>query len=198
MENEVTINGLIEEGKIIRANFGKSQGDFAIGYHHKDNSRFDTWLQTARRYISCNYPDDRVVDDFQAEVDKYEKLNYLYPESMDGFIGVLISCKVIPQVVKQPNKAKHIETPMNNNINISQHQEQTQSQKQSVDIFLEAIKDDLTGKQVKELKQIVVDANNDLIKAKPKLIEKISSFGIDVTSNIVANILTNPVIWGCL
>ena len=65
-------------------------------------------------------------------------------------------------------------------------------------MFLEAIKDDLTGRQIKELKAVVAEADNDLQKARPGIIEKLKSFGADVVSNIVANLLTNPAIWGGL
>ena len=44
------------------------------------------------------------------------------------------------------------------------------------------------------LKQIV-EKEGDLEKAKPELIDKIKSFGKDVASNILANIITNPAIW---
>jgi ferritin-like metal-binding protein YciE len=68
----------------------------------------------------------------------------------------------------------------------------------AVDLFIEAIKDDLTGRQIKELKQIVENENGDIEKARPKIIDKLLSFGKDVASNIVANILTNPSIWNNL
>ena len=42
------------------------------------------------------------------------------------------------------------------------------------------------------------EASNDLQKARPGIIEKLKSFGADVASNIVANLLTNPAIWSGL
>lgn len=81
------------------------------------------------------------------------------------------------------------------NINNSNSQTQNQQQSFAVDLFLEAIKDDLTGRQIKELKEVVAEADNDLEKARPGIIEKLKSFGTDVASNIIANLLTNPVIW---
>ena len=45
--------------------------------------------------------------------------------------------------------------------------------------------------------QIVDVEKGDLEKAKPKLIDKIKSFGENVASNILANIITNPTIWSC-
>lgn len=68
----------------------------------------------------------------------------------------------------------------------------------AVNLFLEAIKDDLTGRQVKELKEIVIESGNDKEKVKDGLIAKLKSFGSNVAANIVANILTNPAIWGGL
>ena len=35
-------------------------------------------------------------------------------------------------------------------------------------------------------------------KARPKIVDKLLSFGKDVASNIVANLLTNPSIWNGL
>ena len=68
----------------------------------------------------------------------------------------------------------------------------------AVNLFNEAIKDDLTGRQIKELKQIVEDESGDMKKARPKIVDKLLSFGKDVASNIVANLLTNPSIWSGL
>ncbi len=57
---------------------------------------------------------------------------------------------------------------------------------------------DRTRTQLKELKAVVAEADNDLEKARPSIIEKLKSFGTDVVSNIVANVLTNPAIWSGL
>ena len=83
----------------------------------------------------------------------------------------------------------------NNNNNMSQTQSQSQNQMQeiAITIFLDSIKDELTGRQMKEIKEIV-DQEEDVNQAKPKIIEKLISFGGDVLSNIIANIITNPTI----
>ena len=54
--------------------------------------------------------------------------------------------------------------------------------------------DELTGKQVKELQHIAKE-EHDPEKAKVKIWEKVKSFGADVLSNIVTNIITNPNVW---
>ena len=47
----------------------------------------------------------------------------------------------------------------------------------------------LTGKQYKEIKEIVKIESNPS-QAKTKLVDKIKVFGVDVTSNIISNIIT--------
>ena len=83
---------------------------------------------------------------------------------------------------------------INNNNNMSQTQSQNQTQEIAITIFLESIKYELTGRQIKEIKEIM-DQEDDINQAKPKIIEKLKSFGGDVLSNVIANIITNPTIW---
>lgn len=78
--------------------------------------------------------------------------------------------------------------------NLTQSQQQEQSQQLVVEIFMEAIKDELTGNQQKEIKAIL-EEEKDIDKAKPKLIDKLKSFGENVLSNIVANVIANPKAW---
>lgn len=49
----------------------------------------------------------------------------------------------------------------------------------------------MKGGQVKELKAIL-DGDEEPEKKKKSFFEKIKSFGSDVSSNILANVLTNP------
>ena len=101
------------------------------------------------------------------------------------------------QVTDKKSKGKdsiNVVTTINN----SNTQSQSQEQSLAVELFIEAIKDDLTGRQIKELKAVVADADNDLQKARPGILAKLKEFGADVASNIVANLLTNPMIWGGL
>ena len=100
----------------------------------------------------------------------------------------------VPSSKPSPNKQDKEQVPVNVTTNINNSNSQTQNQQQSfaIELFLEAIKDDLTGRQIKELKAVVAKADNNLQKARPGIIEKLKSFGTDVASNIVANLLTNP------
>jgi hypothetical protein len=77
-------------------------------------------------------------------------------------------------------------------VNVNVHQ--NQSQTMEINFVVDAIKDELTGKQLKELKEII-KSEPDPKKAKSKTLEKIKEFGINVTSGIVSSIISNPTIW---
>lgn len=75
------------------------------------------------------------------------------------------------------------------NINLNQNQVV------SVNAVLVAFQEELTGRQVAEIKE-VLSSDLEPDEKKFKLIDKVKSFGNDVASNIVASILTNPQILG--
>lgn len=85
-----------------------------------------------------------------------------------------------------PNQ-RVIEKPNGINISISQYPNQTVKLK----VIFDLIKDEPTGKQMNEIEEILGTNETPEVK-KPKIIEKLKSFGSDVVSNIIANILTNP------
>jgi len=68
----------------------------------------------------------------------------------------------------------------------------SQSQHQSIEVsfITDALNDELSGKQIRELREIIESE-----KDKSKVLEKIKSFGLDVTSGILSSILSNPSIW---
>lgn len=78
-------------------------------------------------------------------------------------------------------------------VNVNQHnnQNQTTNVNISLELFIDAIKDELKGGQVKELKAIL-DSDEEPEKKKRNFFDKLKSFGTDVASNILANVLTNP------
>lgn len=120
------------------------------------------------------------------------------PNCFDEILAILNACSIVPTlpVVDSPNYL-----PTNNPINVSitqnQHQSQTQEQSLVIDLFLEAIKDEITGKQLKELKSIVQEEPNPE-KAKSRILDKVKSWGESISASIVANIITNPTIWAGL
>lgn len=98
-----------------------------------------------------------------------------------------------------PERKTTLDKSVNVNTTVSQNQEQHQNQKQDiiVKILLEAVKDELTGKQWKELLAVAKETKDPKMTRK-NIMEKIKGFGDNVAANIVANIFTNPEVWQCL
>ena len=203
--NSITLEALIQEHKNrINSLKFKPSPPGCIGfsyYYYEDSESYQKWLATTKRFIAIKYPNDKDVNEFET-ISKYE----LGPEQQKKLLAILEAFAVLPTVIpdnittqvtekKGKNKdAINVITTINN----SNSQSQSQEQSLAVKLFIEAIKDDLTGRQIKELKAVVKEADNDLQKARPGILAKLKEFGTDVVSNIVANILTNPIIWGGL
>ena len=100
-------------------------------------------------------------------------------------LAILQACLEMPQIISVIKDSNVIDKSVNVHVN----QTQSQQQSQSLDLFIDIIKDELTGKQYKEIKEIVETEPNPT-QAKTKLVDKIKSFGVDVTSNIISNIIT--------
>jgi hypothetical protein len=87
---------------------------------------------------------------------------------------------------------------INTGISLQINQENNQSQSSSViiniDLILESLKYGLSGSQIEELKEIL-ESNQESKEKKRTFVEKIKSFGSDVASNILANLLTNPQVY---
>lgn len=83
------------------------------------------------------------------------------------------------------------QTPEKDGINITVNQHQTVQ----VKLLTSTLEDYLTGTQMKELKEIM-NSDDEPKKKETKIFDKLKGFGKDVASNILANILTNPSIWG--
>lgn len=90
-----------------------------------------------------------------------------------------------------------------NTVNVHNTNSQNQSQEQSQEVSLnfefvvECLKSGLRDTEVEELKEILEGDEEPKLK-KRKFSEKLKSFGSDVASNILANILTNPQVYGQL
>lgn len=203
--SEITLESLIQEHK-ERIDLLKYQPDppgcwgFSY-YYYEDSEAYQKWLAKTKRFIAINYPSDKYVNEFEVVSNGNKS-----PEQQKKLLAILEAFAVLPtvipdnritQVAEKKGDGKdsiNVVTTINN----SNSQSQDQRQSLAVELFIEAIKDDLTGRQIKELKAVVADVNNDLQKARPGIITKLKEFGSDVASNIVANILTNPSIWSGL
>lgn len=128
--------------------------------------------------------------------DKIPIYNFTVESAMNEMIDLIDN--IINEVnllgIPQSNSLK-----IDKSINITNTMSQNQSQSQSIDIdvILESLKNELTGKQYKELETIAQEEIEPK-KALKKIIDKLKSFGEGVLASIVANIITNPNIWSGL
>ncbi|MBL8004376.1 MAG: hypothetical protein JNL36_04675 [Candidatus Kapabacteria bacterium] len=74
------------------------------------------------------------------------------------------------------------------------HQTQTTTVTISIETLLDVIKGELRASEIEEFKEIL-SAQTDPKVTKRKFIEKLKSFGENVSSNILANLVTNPSVW---
>lgn len=120
------------------------------------------------------------------------KVYKTFKELKDAFINLV---EVLIEEKNEMGLPEHkIEKSPGVSLTVTQHQNQTQEI--AISIYLESIKDELTGRQMNEIKEILKEIKDikDISIAKPQVIEKLKSFGGDVLSNIIANIITNPTI----
>lgn len=73
---------------------------------------------------------------------------------------------------------------------------QTQNQSQIINITInKAFQNELSPEQIQEIKYIV-DSDQTELEKKKSVIKKLGSFGQNVVENVLANIITNPQMWG--
>ena len=153
-------------------------------YKSSDSTRYQKWQSSAQRFVKNFYPSD--VEDIK------EACKNVSPNNHSRILGILEAIKLLPE---EPKHHPDIET---GSPSISITNNQTNNQQVTLNIFLDAIKDEITGRDLKVLRDILKDYEVKPEETKEKLIQKIKSFGGDVLSNIVANILTNPSIYSGL
>lgn len=150
-------------------------------YKTSEDDCYQDWLSSVQRFIKTNHTSN--TEDFKNAASK------LSPDNHRKILSILRAIKRFPTEPYEVSDSKSAST----NININNNQNNTQ--KVTVNLFLEAIKEELTEKNFKEVKEILKDFETEPEKTKITLIQRIKEFGGDVLSNIVANILTNPTIY---
>ena len=194
----VTIGSLIKEGNEIFQGIKKVPtppnviSTFSI-YRLADESKYERWKNIVFRYLYSEYPNDISINDFRKASEEFEK-QYYSPTGMIKMVGILESLEAIPTKIENTSNKQGKES----SVIINNTNSQTQNQVLNIDLFTKAIEDVLTVSQIKEMKKVVEEEGGDLIKAKPKLVEKLKSFGENLASNIVANLMTNPSIWASM
>ena len=187
------LEALIQEQRDRIPKLKREVGAFAYYvYESSVKEGYIKWRENAKRFLEINFTGDSYIDDFKETCDKK-----ITPNQQNKLLAILEAFEKYPQVIE---RSKMLNQSANINIhsNISNTNTQNQSQSQEIKILLNCLEDELSVKQLKELKQVVDEEKGDLEKAKPKVIDKKKSFGENVASNILANIITNPAIWSCL
>lgn len=191
--SDITLESLIKEHK-DRIPLLQENSEFPDIIEYPDMGEYYKWISKTTRFLEIKFPKDKHIEEFNSECGKR-----LYYNQQLRLLAILEAFNALPNIVvdsvdKKDGDAINVTTTINN----TNSQSQSQEQSLAVELFIEAIKDDLTGRQIKELKAVVAEADNDLQKARSGILAKLKEFGADVVSNIVANLLTNPMIWGGL
>lgn len=185
---------LVQEGKDIESTIrykeppSNVQRMFDV-YSVGREADYQIWKNKCIRLLELHFKNDSSCDIFKGASQRFnDKWNN--PKFMKEMLGVLVACAEIPQT----NEGTNIRTPEVVTPGLTINVNQTQSQSMALVIFLDSIKDEIPGKHLKELQQIAKE-EQDPAKAKSRIMNIVKSFGSDVLSNILANIITNPSIW---
>jgi len=105
---DINIDSLIQEGKAIRkdlkyvtppSNVWRTYDVFKLG----DSSKYYAWSAICFRFLSNNYHNDNMDKLFQEAACAFEeKSNHLCPAPLDKMIGILESCKALPNSTSKP------------------------------------------------------------------------------------------------
>ncbi|MCJ8288361.1 MAG: hypothetical protein HRT58_21940 [Crocinitomicaceae bacterium] len=159
-------------------------------------SDFNTWLTVSKETLSYCVPNSskpmpmRDVVNLQGNV-LYNLAKHKATDILEGHINNLNRFGYKPKGKGEGGTSINLEVNQHNN------QSQITNVKVNLDIILEALTDELTGGQVKELKGIL-DSEDEVEKRKKSFIDKLKGFGDNVASNVLANLIINPQIYGQL
>lgn len=184
------LDELIQQGRVLENSLQFHSGHYFDYYTHASNQAYESWLMLTRRYINTMYAGDKFVSEFELVAEDKNPS----PEQFDKMIAILEAMAKMPQVVKKSVEKSQSMVTVNNN----QSQEQSQTQNVFLEVFVEALHEELSMKQIRELKVIVEDEQKSAEEKKASILGRIKEFGKDTLASIVANVLTNPTIWGMM
>ena len=156
-------------------------------YRTNSPTEYQNWQSAVERFVKTYFPSEL------SEIKEATKK--LTPTNHTKIVGIL---KAIKQFPDEPKKVEKSWKETSITINNSQNNTQNNTQEIIFNIFVEAIQDELTVKEIKELKEILSAFDKEPETTKSRLIDKLKSFGGNVLSGIVANIITNPNIYSNL
>lgn len=148
-------------------------------YRTSEPDEYQEWLSSVSRFVRSNFKSDLPAIEAASK-----KL------SIDGHRKLIATLKAIQKLPAEPV----VQSRSSGGANITIHN----TQNVSINVVSEAIKEELTGKDYRELMKLLKDFQNGPTKDKQKVIQKIQGLDGDVVSNILANIMTNPSILSSL
>ena len=185
------IEELIQRGMELKNSLQEVHSQWGTYYKHPNQDAYEEWLMLTKRYINTQYYGDKSTEEFEkiaADVNPS-------PKQLAKMLGILGAMKQIPQIARTCEQKE--QKPL---VSITNTQNQSQSQSQNVmlKVFVEALHEELSGRQIRELKSVAEDENLNEEEKKSTILDKIKEFGKDTLASIVANVLTNPTIWGMM
>lgn len=183
----MTIEELIAKGESFKIETSKPRieygNDLNIIYqpcnYIKNGDEFTEWIETSKRFISINFPGDISYNTFERVSD-----------NIGGQADILKLVGILKSLKNNPDICKPLETNVaSTNITVSQ------SQIINLMFVVEMIKSEIGETKFNEIKEIYKSQDSTEEK-KSKILDKLKSLGDSVLSSIIANILTNPSIWG--
>ena len=96
--------------------------------------------------------------------------------------------------LEEPPKESGVKELVKVDVNQTNNQTQSTNISFNIEIIMDVLKGELRTSEIDELKEILDSSDEPKVKKK-RFVDKIKSFGSDVASNILANLLTNPQVY---
>ena len=159
------LNDIIKEGYDIQKGiYPDSGGGLYATYSFKDHNKYLKWAINTTKFIEETFQEMDIAR-FKAGIRR-----------IDNELSI-----------SEFNKLLFLLESYNNN------DQKTTFEPKVIDILLEAIRMGLSENQIGELRTIILQ-EKDISLCKGKLIEKLNSFGSNVSASILASILSNSAI----
>lgn len=183
----MTITELIKEGEVFRDSINdSSQRAGKI----KESDKYYLWVERVVRYLGQTIPEDISIERFM-HYSRQINPSFCHKSSFEGLLNILRAVEELPDLVTADDLVHRKKDNDKISIQTNVKQEQTQNQTQTVNVLEAALKDSFAPFQLEELKEIL-KSNQPREDKRKSLMEKLKSFGSDVASGVLANILSNP------
>lgn len=183
MEKAVILSKLIKEGEELTTSISvipRTPGVLGGGTRYRSNmgERYQNWQSAVVRLIKNHFSSD--FEEIK------EAMKRISPGDHQRILGTLRAIEILPEEPENVGQSSGTSITIHN------------TQKVVLNLFVDAIKDEIAGKDYKALKEILKNYEREPKETASKLKKKLKSFGENVLTNIVTNILTHPNIYSAL